>query len=581
MRWVLGVLLAVTVGVSTAAGEYRTVEVEGLKITIDSDWGSRTAPGYYPVRFDITNTGEARIIEIIGNGMRYPRIMRSAPSSTVVRQPVRLARGDRVRLTIPIPVFADNENLSFEIREDGRVLERFNYFGLQSRMVPANASVLIVADPKSEFGIASAAGGWPRKAVATSTARTAPSMDLTIDPSRLPASWLGYTSLRAVLIGPTEWEQLNGDQRSALLSWTACGGDLIFVGGSLTALFPGGPPLRADEPQPEVRAYFFGRIHLPILESASMSGLTGMLAIADKRKDSNWALPANSAKDWGVIMARGFRLPIPGVDRVPARTYLFILLAFSLIVGPVNYWLLKRKGQQVMVVLTAPLISIVFILLLAGYVVAGEGIGVRARAMTFTMLDQARHQAATRASLSLYAAGMTPRDGLRFPRDTAVFPIGRDGNGPRESFTLDFGDGQRFPSGLLQARAPANFETIGVRAARERLTFTRSGDTVTVANGLGTTVKTLLYHDGQHTYALARPLAPGATESLARGTLAASSVIPSGLPLSGRLAYLVDNQPLGSYLAVLERSPFWTAGVSGVEERDSFHFVLGWPQGQP
>ena len=580
MRWLTAALIVLTLGVTAAAGEFRTVEVEGLKITIDSDWGSRTTPGYYPVRFDITNSGEARVIDIFGIGMRFLRVARGGSGTTQVQQPVRLARGDRVRLTIPVPVFGDNENIRFEIREDGRVLERFNYVGFQSRLVPANASALIVADPGSAFGKAAAAGAWARKAVTSSSGR-GPMMDVTLDPSRLPSSWLGFTSLRAVFLGTAEWAQLNDDQKAALLSWTACGGDLMFVGGSLAELFPTAPSASASASQSDVRGYFLGRIHLPALERVEAVGLPTMLSIADQRQDSNWALPVNSAKDWGVITARGFRLPIPRVDRVPARTYLFILLVFSAIVGPVNYWLLKRKGQQVLLVLTAPLISAVFILFLAGYVVAGEGIGVRGRAMTFTMLDQVRHQAATRASLSLYAAGMAPRGGLRFPRDTAVFPLGRDGNGVREALTVDLSDGQRFSSGLVQARSPANFETIGFRAARERLTFTRTGDAVTVANGLATTVTTLLYHDGQQSYHLSRPLAAGASETMVRGAFDAARIVPSGLPLTGRLMYLLQNQPPGSYIAVLQRSPFWDAGVGTLEERESFHVVLGWPQGQP
>ena len=36
----------------------------------------------------------------------------------------------------------------------------------------------------------------------------------------------------------------------------------------------------------------------------------------------------------------------------------------------------------------------------------------------------------------------------------------------------------------------------------------------------------------------------------------------------------------GSYLAVLDRSPFWEPGVPGLMERGSFHLVLGFPQGQ-
>ena len=580
MRWVLAVMLVASAGVTAAAGEYRTVEVEGLRITIDSDWGVRTTPGYYPIRVDITNAGEARVIEIIGHSLRYVRAKSGYSANMVVQQPVRLARGDRVRFTIPVPVFADNENIRFEIHEEGRMLERFNYVGFQSRIAPTTASALIVVDSNTEFS--KTASAWPRKLGSTSPGRTGPLLDVTLDPTRLPTSWLGYTSLRAVFIGPAEWEQLNADQRAALLAWTACGGDLIFVGGSLAALFPTAGVLPAGPPHPGVRGHFFGRIHLPGVDEATAAGLAGLLAIADQRQDSTWALPVNSAKDWGVITARGFRLPIPGVDRVPARTYLTILLLFALIVGPANYWFLKRKGQQVFVVLTAPLISAVFILLLAGYVVAGEGIGVRGRVMTFTMLDQVRHEAATRASISLYAAGMSPRGGLRFPRDVAVVPLGPDGNGVREPVMLDLADGQRFTAGLLEARSPSNLEQIGFRAARERLTFTRDGDGMSVANGLGADVIMLAYHDGQHTYTLTRqPLAAGATAAMARGKVDATQVVPQGLPLSGRLLYLIHNQPERSFIAVLHRSPFWEPGTTGIEERESFHLLLGWPEGAP
>ena len=123
--------------------------------------------------------------------------------------------------------------------------------------------------------------------------------------------------------------------------------------------------------------------------------------------------------------------------RFPASTAclrgLSILFVFSLLIGPVNYWLLWRKRQQVLLVLTAPVISAIFILLLAGYVVAGEGLGVRGRAVTFTMLDQVRKQASTRATMWLYAAGMTPSSGLRFARDGGVPGWHRGTAHPRRS----------------------------------------------------------------------------------------------------------------------------------------------------
>lgn len=580
------------------AGEYRTIEIESLKITIDSEWGVRTAPGYLPVRFDITNLGESRVIEIVGQGSRFFRSSRGGqPGSTRLRQAVRLARGDRVRMTIPVPIFADNESIRFEIREDDRVLERLNLTGFQSGSRPADASALIVASyPSTPFG--RTAAGWPRpvtgppftlspggstRIITGSTGSTGrrPSVDFFLEPARLPANWLGYTSLRAVLIGPTEWDQLNDDQRSALLTWTACGGDLMFVDGDLSALFRAGDPPPRAEADRAVRGYFFGRIHLPTSASVAAAGLPDTLSAAERVQDPNWALPANRASDWGIIAARGFRLPIPGVDGVPARAYLSILLVFALLIGPVNYWLLWRKRQQVLIVLTTPFISAIFILLLAGYVVAGEGLGVRGRAVTFTMLDQVRKQASTRASMSLYAAGMTPSGGLRFARDTAVFPIGPAGTGSREQITLDLTDTQNFSAGVIQARSPTNLEEIAFRPARERLSFSREAGGISVVNGLGATITMLVYRDGDTVYRLGGSLTPGARAVLTIGGVDAVAAVPSGMPLTSRFIHLVENQPRGSYLAVLEHSPFWEPGLSGIAERGSFHLVIGWPEGQP
>ena len=75
--------------------------------------------------------------------------------------------------------------------------------------------------------------------------------------------------------------------------------------------------------------------------------------------------------------------------------------------------------------------------------------------------------------------------------------------------------------------------------------------------------------------------APFGKASLAIGAGGAASLVPPDVPLSARFTHLFANQPEGSYVAVLERSPFWDPGVKRVEERSSFHVVFGWVGGQP
>ena len=560
---------------------------ESLKITIDSEWGVRTAPGYLPVRFDITNLGEPRVIEIVGQGTRFFRTSRGGqPGGTRVRQAVRLARGDRVRMTIPVPIFADNESIRFEIREDDRVLERLNVTG-QSGSRPVDAAALSwrSGDPVWICSVRVAETGHGTAAPVFLRIGEIAERHQGEDPGRFhprtcaASSQLArHTSLRAVLIGPKEWAQLNDDQRSALLAWTACGGDLMFVDGDLSALLRAGTLSRAlEQTRPCVDT---SSVAFTCSTSASITaaGLADTLSAAEKVQDPNWALPANRAMDWGIIGPRGFRLPIPGVDGVPARAYLSILV-FSLLIGPVNYWLLWRKRQQVLLVLTAPVISAIFILLLAGYVVAGEGLGVRGRAVTFTMLDQVRKQASTRATMSLYAAGATPSSGLRFARDTAVFPVGTAGTGTREQIALDLTDTRTTRRGRpRRALQPISRKSHSGR--RERLSFSREAGGISVVNELGATITTLVYRDGDTVYRLDGSLAPGARANWKTEALMPSPWCPWHSadvaihpPCRKPAARLVS--------AVLEQSPFWEPGVSGVAERGSFHLVIGWPEGQP
>ncbi|HEX5110408.1 MAG TPA: hypothetical protein VFV95_18285 [Vicinamibacterales bacterium] len=581
-------MLLLVPAAARAAGIYRSVEGEGLRVTMDAEWGSQLAPGYLPVRFDITNTNAARVIEIVVDGNRVTmggRLYGYTAARTAIVQTVRLARGDRVRLTVPVPILGDSQSLQFRIREDGRLLHELGGTGFQSGAPADDSSVLIAADTSTPFG--RVAAGWPRAvspsrsgpflhaAPPSGGAASLPSFDFVLDPARMPTNWLGFTSMRAVFMGPMEWRRLSDEQRSALRTWTACGGDLVLVDGDFSMLPRVGSYSPVVHASGETVPYFLGHVHVVKAETIVGSGLGSVLSGLPSVHVADWALPTTRAFEWGSGTERGFRLPIPGIGQVPARAYLAILLLFSVFIGPVNYLFLARRNRQALVVLTTPLISVVFVVLLATYVVAGEGFGIHGRAVSLTVLDQRSQAAATRASISLYAAGRTPSAGLRFPRDMAILPIGRDGRSSTDDIRVDLSESQRFASGLVRARAPSNYEALSFRTARERLVFARDGDQLTVVNGLGTPVAKLWIRTADRAYSLTHPLAAGgkATLSVSRGV--AESLIEAGYPLRSKLAALSSTQPQHSYLALLDHSPFWQPGISGVDERASFHLVLG------
>jgi hypothetical protein len=605
----------------TAFAEYSTKEIESLRITVDTDWPGQGTSGYLPIRFDITNLAEAREIEIVVSQQHYYNPYRGGVysggnydgGSTTTQQRVQLERGARVKFTMALPVFAHNENFEIQIRERGRRLSAFNlYDSFESALPVDEASVLVVSNPSTPLGVKaqtwlrtiapgsgafsgyrlSAARGVivtgpiPGRGSPGSVSPTGPPLDFLLDPERLPDSWLAFTSLRAVLLGPAEWNQLNAAQKDALLTWTAAGGDLLLVDGPIETVLPQRSGAAANAGNDLIRPYYFGHIHLLKSDDITSQGLGDIILrrlnnsidAIGRGSWSGWGLPANRARDWGWIAERGFRMPVEGVGEVPSRMYLSILGLFVVLIGPLNYLYLWRKRRQVLLVFTVPLISAVFILLLVAYGVLLEGFDVRVRAATFTVLDEGARHVATRASVSLYTGGVAPSAGVRFPSDVAVYPLGTDSYGPRGEFSLDLTGAQTFQAGLLRARTPANFEQIAFRPARERLSFERSGNELRVVNGLGATIRHLVYREGGHVYTLDGELAAGERAVLKTGAGANPAVALRTLPPgpAGRLQEVIKSQPAeGSYLAVLETSPFWEPGVDGPVESGSFHLVLG------
>jgi hypothetical protein len=355
--------------------------------------------------------------------------------------------------------------------------------------------------------------------------------------------------------------------------WTACGGDLVMVDGDPGGVFAPRIALASGDGARSTVPYLLGHVHRLASADITAAGLEATLNALPTIGPALWRLPASRAGDWKIELDRGFRLPMRGVGQLHARGYLTLLMLFAILIGPVNYMYLRRRGLQPLLVMTSPLIAVAFLLLLGTYVVAAEGFRVHTRAATFTLLDQGRQEAVTRAAVSLYAAGRTPGDGLWFSSDTAVYPF--ESADTSEDLHIDLSNGQRFDSGLVRARTPVNFETLEWRPARERLLFTREGDGLHVSNGLGVAVSSLLVRAPDRMYELWSPLAAGGQAGLHVTNGTRTALVPAYHPMFTRFDEVTSTQPVNSYLAVVDRAPAWDPGVKNAAEQESTHVVLG------
>jgi hypothetical protein len=169
----------------------------------------------------------------------------------------------------------------------------------------------------------------------------------------------------------------------------------------------------------------------------------------------------------------------------------------------------------------------------------------------------------------MYAAGRSPRGGMRFGRETAVILGGGAPLVPE--IAIDLTETQHM-QGFVRARTPANFETLALRSARERLVVHRDGDRVDVVNGLGGTITSLTLHSRSKRYRLSAPLTNGERRTL-EPTSVVEPPVGGGHPYAARFAGVTPAEE--SYVAVLDRSPFWQSGTDTVIEHDSVHVVIG------
>lgn len=308
---------------------------------------------------------------------------------------------------------------------------------------------------------------------------------------------------------------------------------------------------------------------------------------------------------------------IPGVGGVPKIAFIVLITGFTIVIGPLNYFLLKRRRQLYLLVVTIPAIAFLTSCSLFAYAAVADGFGVKSRVRSFTLLDQRSKVAVSQSRVALYA-GVAPSDGLKFSRETAVFPlwgVGQDIPNGR----LDWTGGQNFTSGWLRSRTPAQFLINSHRTERGRLEITPESGGVNVANGLAWKIDTLVVADESGTLYQGAGLPAGASMLLSdtepqdvakllkeifiehpfdlystaappSRTPTPFSVMRGGSDLYTDLSFsnsLLEEElkrlmnaktpafPPRSYVAVLSENPGIELGIESTEPKGDFHVLLG------
>jgi hypothetical protein len=317
-------------------------------------------------------------------------------------------------------------------------------------------------------------------------------------------------------------------------------------------------------------------------------------------------------------------LLVPGVGLAPVMEFRVLITLFVLVIGPLNYWLLKRFHRRHLLVVTVPLAALVTTAALFGYAITADGFSTSVRAYSITKLDQRTGDATCWTRLSYYA-GMAPGDGLTMPADLAIYPIVPSWRG-EDDFTADrevlaSAEQTRLTKGWLLSRTPTQYLTVRARKSTHRIELLTSGEKLRATNQLGTPIRFLLVVEDKGKLFLGENLPVGARtllQPIARNDAirrvrevvmesepevppalagsddvivrsrrygygsnfnqerlhenAAAAALADLAGLTGRPAL---DLPARSYIAVTETGPEVAIGVPSAAESGSFHAIIG------
>jgi len=196
---------------------------------------------------------------------------------------------------------------------------------------------------------------------------------------------------------------------------------------------------------------------------------------------------------------------IPGVGLAPITLFQVLITFFVIVIGPVNFIVLKRWGRLAWLLATVPVGAAIVTFSLFGYALVADGLGVQSRIRSFTYIDQANEHAVTWARQSYYA-GLVPSGGLSFPGDTAIFPLYPNPPYPNQSNmrrTINWDDDQVFRSGFMKSRVTSQFMTIRSAQSTAMLSVDDSSteaDIISGHNQLGVAIRQLLVCDDDGAY---------------------------------------------------------------------------------
>ncbi len=420
------------------AGAQEPAAPDPIQIDVDSALGDSCEAGWLPVRIRVLNQSEAELRgRVVARYLLYGKELRGEAHSAEVFP--RQSRRDLHYLLFVPPLSHDEGEIEAAFEPEGRGAVRRARLALKRVMARRHLSISRVPGLMADLPLRLEEAG--PEGFGGSRARFL-ARDARID--ALPDHWLGYERFHLVLLHDFNVGELSEAQRTALIEWVRSGGNLLVSPGPdplwlenellkrLVALpvvqprvvqglpelersfgplharepfpfypFSGGTPRKGGSEDSWLREYRAG------LGSVWMLGFdlgrppfTGWKDRPDFWREVASLIPEPASRDtWTADNVETYYGPASqqqldprvemmarGMSRMPSMILLFgLILVYVVVVGPVNYLVLRRLNLHIYTVITVPLIAGGFVGLIVAIGYATRGVTTLVQAGTLAV----------------------------------------------------------------------------------------------------------------------------------------------------------------------------------------------------
>ncbi len=333
--------------------------------------------GYMPIRVEINNATKIDLdlsLNFTSEEQTYSRSESDSQMGSSFKCSCAAGQRETYDLIVPINTlfnnvtYGTNSELNMVLKCTGFETITANMSKVTNEQWPAIIASKAIYTPN-----ASSING---KSMASSTSGNTPDFAGSFDPKNMPTDWRGYMGQEIIMLTSNDWLDLDPGARTAILDWNRLGGRLLIYTSSTSDSFAS---LQIDNSENAKGAKTISRsmgsaslLHLPSSGRLDVDKTYNMLKRGSTGNPSSptdyHGLLYNFSRNWPLHQ-------ILGSKHFNIVLFIIILVAFGVLIGPINLFVFAKSGKRHKLFITTPIISLGTSALLVILILFQDGFG--------------------------------------------------------------------------------------------------------------------------------------------------------------------------------------------------------------